>query len=366
MRSMHTPKALLILALAAVLGAVGGAAVIGIAGDGGRTVTTTIGAASGTQVPAVAGGGSAAAASGSLTPAQVYASAKGSVAYITSQTQEGQATGSGFVVSKAGLIVTNAHVVEGATTVSVKVGGGATLPASVVGRDESTDLALLRVGDAGGQTFTPLQMADSSTLQVGDATYAIGNPFGLADSFTSGVVSALDRQIDAPDGYPIDHVIQTDAPINPGNSGGPLLDAHGHVIGVTSQILNGSGSAENGNVGIGFAIPSNTVTSIVGQLESGGQVQHAYLGVELSATESGSGVQVASVQSGTPADQAGLQEGDTITALDGRPVADADALAAAIAAHKPGDTVQLTVQRDGSQQTVTATLGTQPQQPAVN
>ncbi len=366
MRSMHTPKALLILALAAVLGAVGGAAVIGIAGDGGRTVTTTIGAASGTQVPAVAGGGSAAAASGSLTPAQVYASAKGSVAYITSQTQEGQATGSGFVVSKAGLIVTNAHVVEGATTVSVKVGGGATLPASVVGRDESTDLALLRVGDAGGQTFTPLQMADSSTLQVGDATYAIGNPFGLADSFTSGVVSALDRQIDAPDGYPIDHVIQTDAPINPGNSGGPLLDAHGHVIGVTSQILNGSGSAENGNVGIGFAIPSSTVKSIVGQLESGGQVQHAYLGVELSATESGSGVQVASVQSGTPADQAGLQEGDTITALDGRPVADADALAAAIAAHKPGDAVQLTVQRDGSQQTVTATLGTQPQQPAVN
>ncbi len=366
MRSMHTPKALLILALAAVLGAVGGAAVIGIAGDGGRTVTTTIGAAGGTQVPAVAGGGSGRAASGTLTPAQVYASAKGSVAYITSQTQEGQATGSGFVVSKAGLIVTNAHVVEGATTVSVKVGGGATLPATVVGRDESTDLALLRAGDAGGQTFTPLPIADSSTLQVGDATYAIGNPFGLSDSFTSGVVSALDRQIDAPDGYPIDHVVQTDAPINPGNSGGPLLDAHGRVIGVTSQILNGSGSAENGNVGIGFAIPSNTVKSIVGQLQSGGQVRHAYLGVELSATESGSGVQVASVQSGTPADQAGLQEGDTIVALDGKPVDGAGALAAAIAAHKPGDTVQLTVQRDGSQQTVTATLGTQPQQQPVN
>ena len=261
------------------------------------------------------------------------------------------------------MIVTNAHVVEGATTVSVKVGDGATHPASVVGRDESTDLAVLRVQDDSGATFEPLTFADSSRLQVGDTTYAIGNPFGLDHTLTSGVVSALDRQIDAPNGYAIDKVIQTDAPINPGNSGGPLLDDHGRVIGVNSQILNGGGSSENGNVGIGFAIPSNTVRSIAGQLAADGQVEHAYLGVQLAATESGSGAQLAGVASGTPAEQAGLQEGDTITALDGAPVDGADALAAAIGAHKPGDEVQLTVERGGTRQTVTVTLGTQPQQP---
>jgi putative serine protease PepD len=353
---MHTPKALLTLAAAAVLGAAGGAAVIGIAGDHGTTATTTIVAPRQPQVQ------NAADTNGTLDAQQVYAQAKDSVVYVTSKTDQGEATGSGFVISREGLIVTNAHVVEGATTVSVKVGDGATHPASVVGRDESTDLAVLRVQDDSGATFTPLTFADSSKLQVGDTTYAIGNPFGLDHTLTSGVVSALDRQIDAPNGYAIDKVIQTDAPINPGNSGGPLLDDHGRVIGVNSQILNGGGDAENGNVGIGFAIPSNTVRSITAQLAADGQVEHAYLGVQLAATESGSGAQVAGVGSGTPAEQAGLQEGDTITQLDGSPVDSADALAAAIGAHKPGDEVRLTVERDGARQTVTVTLGTQPEQ----
>jgi len=353
---MHTPRALLTLTAAAILGAAGGAAVIGIAGDSGTTATTTIVAPRQPQVQV-------ADTSGTLDAQQVYAQAKDSVVYVTSQTDQGEGTGSGFVVSREGLIVTNAHVVEGATTVSVKVGDGATLPATVVGRDESTDLAVLRVQDDAGATFTPLTFADSSKLQVGDTTYAIGNPFGLDHTLTSGVVSALDRQIDAPNGYAIDRVIQTDAPINPGNSGGPLLDDHGRVIGVNSQILNGGGSAENGNVGIGFAIPSNTVRSIAAQLAADGQVEHAYLGVQLAPTESGSGAQLAGVAPGTPAEQAGLQEGDTIVALDGAPVADADALASAIGAHKPGDEVRLTVERDGSPQTVTITLGTQPQQP---
>ena len=280
MRPMHTPKALLTLSAAAVLGAAGGAAVIGIAGDHGTTATTTIVAPRQPQVQV-------ADTSGTLDAQQVYAQAKDSVVYVTSQTDQGEATGSGFVISREGLIVTNAHVVEGATTVSVKVGDGATHPASVVGRDESTDLAVLRVQDDAGATFTPLTFADSSKLQVGDTTYAIGNPFGLDHTLTSGVVSALDRQIDAPNGYAIDQVIQTDAPINPGNSGGPLLDDHGRVIGVNSQILNGGGSSENGNVGIGFAIPSNTVRSIAGQLAADGQVEHAYLGVQLAPTESG-------------------------------------------------------------------------------
>ncbi|HEV7773506.1 MAG TPA: trypsin-like peptidase domain-containing protein [Conexibacter sp.] len=354
---MHTPKALLTLTAAAVLGAAGGAAVIGIAGDHGTTATTTIVAPREPQVQ------NAADTNGTLDAQQVYAQAKDSVVNVTSQTDQGEATGSGFVISREGLIVTNAHVVEGATTVSVKVGDGATHPASVVGRDESTDLAVLRVDDSSGQTFTPLTFADSSKLQVGDTTYAIGNPFGLDHTLTSGVVSALDRQIDAPNGYAIDRVIQTDAPINPGNSGGPLLDDHGRVIGVNSQILNGGGSAENGNVGIGFAIPSNTVRSIAAQLAADGQVEHAYLGVQLAATESGSGAQVAGLAPGAPAEQAGLQEGDTIVALDGTPVDGADALAAAIGGHKPGDEVRLTVKRDGARRTVTVALGTQPQQP---
>jgi putative serine protease PepD len=353
---MHTPKALLTLTAAAVLGAAGGAAVIGIAGDHGTTATTTIVAPRQPQVQV-------ADTSGTLDAQQVYAQAKDSVVYVTSQTDQGEGTGSGFVISREGLIVTNAHVVEGATTVSVKVGDGATHPASVVGRDESTDLAVLRVQDDAGATFTPLTFADSSKLQVGDTTYAIGNPFGLDHTLTSGVVSALDRQIDAPNGYAIDHVIQTDAPINPGNSGGPLLDDHGRVIGVNSQILNGGGSSENGNVGIGFAIPSNTVRSIAAQLAADGQVEHAYLGVQLAATESGSGAQLAGVASDTPAEQAGLQEGDTIVELDGAAVDSADALAAAIGGHKPGDEVRLTVERDGARQTVTVALGTQPQEP---
>jgi putative serine protease PepD len=358
MRAMHAPKALLTLAAAALLGAGGGAAVVAIAGDGGNGPTTTI-EATGQPPASVADKG----ANGSLSAAQVYRQAKDSVAFITSDTGQGQATGSGFVVDKQGLIVTNAHVVEGATTVTVKVGDGATHPATVVGRDESTDLALLRVGDAGGETFTPLRFDDSGSLQVGDATFAIGNPFGLNRTLTSGVVSALDRQIDAPDGFAIGHVIQTDAPINPGNSGGPLLDDHGGVIGVTSQILNGSGSAENGNVGIGFAVPSNTVRAVVAQLEATGHVEHAYLGVQLAPSESGSGAQVAGLSAGSPAEQAGLQEGDTIVALDGQPVAGADALAAAIGAHKPGDEVRLTVEHGGSRSTVTVTLATRPQQP---
>jgi putative serine protease PepD len=356
MRTMHTPKALLTLTAAAVLGAAGGAAVVGIAGDGGPTATTTISAPRQPQVRV-------ADRNGTLDAQQVYAQAKDSVVNVTSQSDQGEGAGSGFVISEEGLIVTNAHVVEGATTVSVKVGDGATLPASVAGRDESTDLAVLRVDDSDGQTFAPLTFADSSRLQVGDTTYAIGNPFGLDHTLTSGVVSALDRQIDAPNGYAIGQVIQTDAPINPGNSGGPLLDDHGRVIGVNSQILNGGGSSENGNVGIGFAIPSNTVRSIAGQLAADGQVEHAYLGVQLAPTESGSGAQLAGVASGTPAEQAGLQEGDTIVALDGTPVDGADALAAAIGAHEPGDEVELTVEQGGTRQTVTVTLGTQPQQP---
>ncbi|MBS1870230.1 MAG: trypsin-like peptidase domain-containing protein [Actinobacteria bacterium] len=357
---MHAPRALLTLGAAALLGAAGGAAVVAVAGTGSHTTTTTIEASPAPRVPVAAGRG------GALDATQVYARAKGSVAFISAQTAQGGASGSGFVVSKDGLVVTNAHVVNGASAVTVKLGDGATHQAMVVGRDESTDLALLRVQGAGGTRFAPLPFADSGRLQVGDATYAIGSPFGLQESLTSGVVSALDRQIDAPNGFTIAHVIQTDAPINPGNSGGPLLDDHGRVIGVNSQILNGGSSSQGGNVGIGFAIPSDTVSAIVAQLAATGHVAHAWLGVQLAPAESGSGAQVAGLASGSPAAAAGLRAGDTIVALDGTRVDGAGALAAAVAAHKPGDRVRLTVAQGGAQRTLTVTLGTQPQQPTAN
>src|SRR5690242_2427524 len=269
-----------------------------------------------------------------LTARQIYDGAAGSVAFITSQirqasnspfggVQSGTATGSGFVIDPKGLIVTNAHVVDGATSITVKLGDGKAEKATLVGKDESTDLALLKI-DPSGHTLKPLPLADSSSVHVGDPTYAIGNPFGLDRTLTTGVVSALQRQIQAPNNFTIDNVIQTDAALNPGNSGGPLLDAAGRVIGVNSQIESNSSSAnggEAGNVGIGFAVPSNTVRRVVGQLEKTGHVSHAWLGVSSSDASSG-GATVGQVTSGSPASKAGVRAGDTITAVNGSKVPD--------------------------------------------
>jgi putative serine protease PepD len=198
------------------------------------------------------------------TAKNVYADAKDSVAYISSTLAQGQATGSGFVVSSDGEIVTNEHVVDGAQQVTVKLGTSNTeVPAQVLAADASKDLALLKI-DTNGKSLKPLTFSDSSNVQVGDTVYAIGNPYGLDHTFTSGIISALNREIQAPDGTPIDGALQTDAAINPGNSGGALLDANGDVIGVNSQIAGANSSGgESGNVGIGFAIASNTVRDFV-------------------------------------------------------------------------------------------------------
>ncbi|MGZ6706063.1 MAG: S1C family serine protease [Solirubrobacteraceae bacterium] len=197
---------------------------------------------------------------------RVYDHAKEAVAYISADSAEGQATGSGFLVSGDGRIVTNEHVVDGASKVTVKLGThGSEQPAHVLAADASKDLALLQVDGSTGDA-TPLALGDSSRVQVGDTTYAIGNPYGLDHTFTSGIVSALNRDIQAPDGTPIAGAIQTDAAINPGNSGGALLDAGGSVIGVNSQIASANSQTSGGqagNVGIGFAIPSNTVKDFV-------------------------------------------------------------------------------------------------------
>ena len=204
------------------------------------------------------------------TAKQIYDGAKDAVAYIRAAMPQGTGTGTGFAVTDDGLIVTNAHVVEGATEIQVQLGtGGSPQAAQLVGVAASKDLAVLRI-DTGGRTIPTLKLADSSKVGVGDATYAIGNPYGLDHTFTTGIVSALGREIQAPDGSAIDGAIQTDAAINPGNSGGPLLNGVGQVIGVNSQIVSSSQTGSGGNVGIGFAIPSNTVAQVLAQATSGG------------------------------------------------------------------------------------------------
>jgi putative serine protease PepD len=281
-----------------------------------------------------------------------------------------QAQGSGFVYDGNGTIITNQHVVDGAQSISVRFWNGSSYRAELIGTDPSTDLAVLQV-DAPASMLSPLRLGDSSDVLVGDEVVAIGSPFGLEGTVTSGIVSALHRQMTAPNDFTINDSIQTDAAINHGNSGGPLLDDRGQVIGVNAQIESESG----GNDGIGFAIPSNTVRSIVSQLLEDGTVEHAYLGVEIRALEDG--VAVVNVVPGTPAAQADLQEatgtttvdgqsvpsgGDVIVAIDGRSVSTEAELQSAIDEHKPGDTVELTVLRDGDRKTVEITLGTRPAQ----
>jgi putative serine protease PepD len=360
------------IAAAAVVGGGVGGGVVGLVDNHDSTpAATTI-----AQTPAPATGDSTTPVSThGLTARQIYDRAADSVAFITSQirqasanpfggVQTGTATGSGFVIDSSGLIVTNAHVVDGASSITVKLGDGKTQKATLVGKDESTDIALLKI-DPTGQKLHPLALADSSTVHVGDPTYAIGNPFGLDRTLTTGVVSALQRQIQAPNGFSISNVIQTDAALNPGNSGGPLLDAQGRVIGVNSQIESDSsnGSGEAGNVGIGFAVPSNTVRNVVTQLQKSGHVSHAWLGVE-STDASGGGAQVGQVVSGSPAAKAGLRQGDVITAVNGTSVTDSASLGDAIDSHAVGQTVKLTVRRGGDLKTLTVKLGDRPAQTA--
>jgi S1-C subfamily serine protease len=282
-------------------------------------------------------------------------------------------------------MVTNNHVIEGAKKITVTLGDSdAVYDATVVGTDPSTDLALLKV-DAPEDEMKPLTLGDSSNVKVGDPVVAIGNPFGLDRTVTTGIVSALQREISSLNQYAISNVIQTDAAINPGNSGGPLIDADGNVIGVNSQIATGSGSSTSGNVGIGFAIPSNTVKDVVDQLKDGGTVEHAYLGISGATINSqladalnlgtDQGVLVQEAPKDGPAAKAGIQAGDTavsiqgqrvmaggdvITKVDGKDLASMEDLIAAVNDAKVGDEMELEVQRDGETKTITVKLGTRP------
>jgi S1-C subfamily serine protease len=295
-----------------------------------------------------------------------------------------RALGSGFVIDKEGHVVTNYHVIQGASEIEVSFSNQETVSAKIVGSDPSTDLALLKV-DVDAKALTPLSLANSDAVEVGDPVVAIGNPFGLERTVTAGIVSALQRELRAPNDYTIDHVIQTDAPINSGNSGGPLMDRQGQVIGVNSQIETAPNGG-NGNVGIGFAVPANTVKNVVAQLLADGRVDRAFLGVTLQGIEpdvarvlrlpAQKGVLVGSVKPGSPADKAGLEGGDTqvvvagesydlggdmIVSIGGKDVSTVDALREAITAHRPGDEVDLgIVHADGKRATVTVELGRVP------
>jgi putative serine protease PepD len=293
----------------------------------------------------------------------IYERVRKGVVEITVTTQQsnglgsrsGQAQGSGFVYDADGHIVTNEHVVDGANSVSVTFWNGKKYDARVVGTDASTDLAVIKV-DAPSSLLHPLALGDSSKLAVGDSVVAIGSPFGLEETVTTGIVSALHREMTSPNNFAIDDSIQTDAAINHGNSGGPLLNAQGKVIGVNSQIASDSG----GNDGVGFAIPADTVRSIASQLISSGKAEHAFLGVSLQDGSTAGGARVAQVRSATPAARAGLRAGDVITGAAGKRVTSADELRAAINARQPGDTVSIKYTRNGTSHSVEVKLTSRP------
>jgi putative serine protease PepD len=266
------------------------------------------------------------------------------------------ATGSGFVIDDEGRVITNHHVVVGADTVTVVFADGDEAEASVVGSDPSTDIALLQLEGFDGELH-PIPLGSSESLEIGDTVVAIGSPFGLEGTLTAGIVSALDRQIRAPNNFTIDGAIQTDAALNSGNSGGPLLDAQGRVVGVNSQIQSESG----GNVGIGYAVPIETAREVVEQLREDGEVEHAYLGVTLTEPEGEEdGVRLAEVIPGGPADDAGLEVGDVVVEVGGEPAETVDEVRGAVDARQPGDDLQVEVRRGDDTETVTVELGERP------
>jgi S1-C subfamily serine protease len=294
--------------------------------------------------------------------------------------QQGTATGSGFVVDKDGTIVTNAHVVEGADKVQVRFDeNGEFIDAEVKGVDTSSDIAVLKIDPSSVSDLTPLPLGDSSKLQVGDSVIAIGNPFGYSKTVTTGIVSGLQREIQAPNGFTIPDVIQTDASINPGNSGGPLLDANGRVIGINSQIATGGGQ---GSVGIGFAVPVNTAKQLLPDLRAGETIERAYLGVQMQDVTkqlaedlnlaSDKGALIVEVTQDSPADKAGLRGGrtetgqgvaaggDLIVAVDGKSVSDSSEVANAIAQKRPGEKAEITYYRGDSKKTVSVELAKRP------
>jgi len=348
-----------LVAALALGGGVGAAVYAGVSGGSSSTTTTTAAPATSTAQPAAA-----TTTTSNLT--QIYKNATPGVVDITVTQgstgggfglgrQQTQAEGTGFVYDSKGDIVTAAHVVDGASSIKVHFEDGKTATATLVGKDDSTDTAVIKVSIDSSELH-PLAIGSSSGVQPGDEVVAIGSPFGLTETMTAGIVSAIDRTITAPNNYSISGAIQTDAPINHGNSGGPLLNSSGQVIGVNVQIDSNS----DGSEGVGFSTPIDTVKNVADTLISGGKVQHAYLGIQVGDNGNSGGAKVASVVSGSPADNAGLKAGDVITAVDGKQIATADDLTALVNSYKPGDKATLMVDRGGSTRSISVTFGSRP------
>ena len=366
------PAALAMLAVAVL----GGAAALALALLVGA-VHTTAHPATTTVVESVPA--TKAASPPGATWASVYARADAGQVDITvhgtttvptpfGQRQEQEtALGSGFVLDGHGDIVTAAHVIEGATSITVAFQNGTTRTATVLGNDDGSDVAVLHVNPA-GLTLHPLPFGSSAALAVGDPLAVLGDPLGFDRSLSTGVVSALDRTIEAPNGFEIAHSIQTDAAINPGNSGGPLLNTSGQVIGIADQIATGTNqfggpSSSDTSTGVGFAIPIDLIKAELLPLEHGQTPTHAYLGISTSETANGSpGALATGVQSGTPAATAGLRTGDVVVAFNGTPIGTEGDLIDALAAAHPGEQIRLTVQRGSSRITLIVTLATEPSQ----
>lgn len=390
MSKLSTPA---VVGVSAVLGAglALGAGAIGVGSDGDGTTTTVL------QQAPVASAANASNDSGPtareiyerdapgvvLVQAQVrQQSSSGGLFGAPQQDQQGEATGSGFVIDGEGTILTNEHVIDGATKVQVSFSNKKTVDAKVIGQDKSTDVAVLKV-DPKDLDLKPVQLGSAKDVQVGDPVLAIGNPYGLDRTLTTGVVSAKQRLIKAPNGFNISNVIQTDASINPGNSGGPLLDGTGRVIGINSQIAtSGSGS---GSVGIGFAVPIDTVKQILPDLKKNGHANLSYLGVTTMSIPEGlpeqlapsvkEGAWVQGVSPGSPAAKAGIRAGtatvqlggasikiggDVVTEIDGKKIKSADDVVSTVEGKKPGDKVDVKLKRGTKDVDVTVTLGRRP------
>lgn len=368
-----SPKAVLPVVAGAAAGAIVAAAIAGGSGGSTRTVTTTV----------LSSGSSSSPVPTSFSKSQamgindIYKKASPGVVDITvttqqqngfgffgnSSSQQTEGEGAGVVYDKFGDILTDQHVVAHASSVTVHFQNGVNAKAKVLGTDASTDMAVIHVNVPASQLH-PIPFANSSQAQVGDPVVAIGSPFSQPWTVTSGIVSAVGRSIPAPNNYTISHAIQTDAPINPGNSGGPLLDASGHVLGLNDQIDTNSDQSS----GVGFATPGNTDQQVANTIISGKKVKHAYVGVCLNPN-SGGGAQIADradatcptpVVAGSPAAKAGLEPGDTITSINGKAVASTDQFIALIGTYSPGETVTMTVKRDGVTHHVKLTLANRP------
>ncbi len=369
----------------AVLGGVAALVIAGCGSSTSHTVTQTVtssGAASSSSEPTAFSSG------GGLTVNQIFKKAGPGVVDIVVTAPASGSTGSlfgggsgkqqdegaGVVYNDKGYILTDQHVVANASSIKVTFQDGLVASAKLIGTDSSTDVGVIKVNVPASELH-PLPFADSSSAQVGDDVVAIGSPFSLPETVTSGIVSQTGRSITAPNDFTIPGAIQTDAPINPGNSGGPLLNAAGQVLGLNDQIEtnNTTASGEGSSSGIGFATPGNEDVKVANTIISGKKVEHAYVGVSLAPSGEG-GAEIApqgtqnepAIEPGSPAAQAGLEPGDLITAVNGQKVTSTDAFIAKVSQDDPGQTITLTIKRDGQIKQIKVKLGTQPAKAPAN